>query len=202
MRQCISKSTIVIIAIATCALIYFWLSDSPNKILGVDITSKSKSKNAPFAVAQNASTKHYTKDGGVDYEFFAKKLEHFKTSESDEDATAFATYTLITEPLVTIFQDESPWIIQAQNGKLLSDGSTLELWDSVSITQSDPQGIMTTQLNTSKLTIEPEKKLAQTDESVTIVSPKGKITGVGMQADLGNKTIKILSKVRGIHVPI
>ena len=55
------------------------------------------------------------------------------------------------------------------------------------------------ELRTDRLVLFPNKHVAETESLVTITTPRGKITGIGMQADLNSEQFKLLSNVKGVH---
>lgn len=189
---------IAFVIVLVIGLLFY--GDSPDQLLG----NKSKAKDTqvyPFAIAHNASTRHFSNDGSLDYEFLSTRLEHYQLSPQQEEDEDKRVYTLIELPVLTIYQGENPWRVEAKKGKLLGDGHAIELWDEVVIRQKSENGAYT-QLSTSKLVILPHEKVAQTREPVKIDSPRGQMSGIGMTADLTERTIKLLGKVRGTHDPI
>lgn len=194
------KNGLYIAFVVTLVIGLLFYGDSPEQLLG-NSHDKKAAKIYPYAIAHNASTRHFSNDGSLDYEFIATRLEHYQLSEEQSPDAEDRIYTLIELPVLTIFQGEQPWRVEAKKGKLLGDGQSIELWEDVVIRQKNESGTFT-QLATSKLLILPHEKVAQTDETVKINSPRGEMTGVGMVADLAERKITLLGKVRGTHDPI
>lgn len=103
----------------------------------------------------------------VDHE--GGRVQRFREGSEDENRV----YTLIDLPVLTIFQGEQPWRVEAKKGKLLGDGQSIELWEDVVIRQKNESGTYT-QLTTNKLLILPHEKVAQTEETVKINSQIGR----------------------------
>lgn len=163
------------------------------------LTQENKmEEHLPYAVAQNAATSHYSEEGELEYTFEAKTLEYYRHEDEDE---AISQYTLVKHPKVMLYMQEQPWQIIANQGIYSEQDNKLVLWDDVKVTQSRIGGL-DTQLLTSRLEIYPTQKLAETQEPVKITSPWGDVEAVGMRADLAERKIKLLSKVKGKHDPI
>ena len=194
------KNGLYIAFVVTLVIGLLFYGDSPEQLLGSG-QDKKAAKIYPYAIAHHASTRHFANDGSLDYEFVASRLEHYQLTEDQAPEDENRVYTLIDLPVLTIFQGEQRWRVEAKKSKLLGDGQSIELWEDVVIRQKNESGTYT-QLTTNKLLILPHEKVAQTEETVKINSPRGEMTGVGMVADLAERKITLLGKVRGTHDPI
>jgi len=182
-----------ILALLT-AIVYF--GDAPERILGTSTALKNEVNAVPFAVARNTTTTHYEKNGQPSYTFNAMRLEHYR----EEQGSFGEVFTLIEKPELVIYQDNEPWFVQADKGKLTSENQNIELWNQVLVSHTSGEGITTT-INTEKLMINPVGMLAITAEPVKIISDKIEMNGVGMDADLTKEKIRLLSDVRGLYDP-
>lgn len=186
---------ISVVAALTVATLFFW--ETPPKLLLPDPLS-DEAQRFPYAVLDNAHSRHFDEAGELSYEFFAITLRHFRrdlSELSDED------YATLEAPVLTLYTEELPWYISAETGTLTDAGGLLTLNDNVRIWQ-EGEAQQTTELNTSVLHIYPSEKIVRTDEEVLITSPQGKLEARGMVVDLATKNIKLLERVRGIHEPI
>lgn len=196
-----NKKTVygILLALSLSALIYF--SESPEKILGTYNNLETEVDIRPFAVAKGANTTIFDKEGAATYTFTAARLEHYRAeNESGEDAQAEEVFTLVERPKLVFYQDDEPWLVIAQKGKMTSADQKIELWQEVLVKHVSKTGI-TTQINTEKLVIDPVSRFANTDEPVKILSDRIELEGVGMTADFNKEKIRLLSNVHGIHDP-
>lgn len=170
-----------------------YLFDNPRGILN-NIDIESRQNLTAYAVAKNASTKYYDEFGELSYSVESLKLSHFRPENENEES-----YTIAESPQIQVFQHTTPWQISADLGKV-SEDRTITLSDNVILIGKGENNEIT-EMRTSKLIYDPAQKLASTDEAVTIVSPRGNITATGMIADISERKIRLLSKVKGQHTP-
>jgi lipopolysaccharide export system protein LptC len=173
--------------------VILFFSDSRESILG-QIELEKEEDTVAYAVARNASTTYYDERGEISYLFNSDKLSHFRPAGDPTLA-----YTSVEKPYVIFYEGKSPWEVKAALGKIDIDRN-IELFDDVTIQYTD-EFAKQTELKTQKLHIDTLSKLAKTEEPVTIRSPLGELTAVGMQADIKARKIKLLSKVSGHHRP-
>jgi len=185
----LSYAAAAVIAIAV--VLYF--SDSREIILG-QIDLEQEEDVVAYAVARNASTQYFDEQGKLSYSFESDKLSHFRPNDDDSLA-----YTSADKPYIVFYENASPWQVWADTGHIDAE-QNIQLSTNVEIQYTDELSKKTT-LQTEKLAIDTKLKLAKTDEPVTIRSPLGELTAVGMQADIQAKKIKLLSKVSGHHRP-
>jgi len=86
----------------------------------------------------------------------------------------------------------------AKKGSLHNNGARAVFVGDVYAWQNTETSIKN-ELRTDRLVLFPDKHIAETKSHVTITTPKGKTTGVGMWADLNSERFKLLSKVKGVH---
>ncbi len=173
--------------------ILLYLFDNPRGILG-NIDIESRQDITAYAVAKNASTKYYDEKGELSYSVESLKLSHFRPESDDE-----SSYTIAEKPRIQVFQNEKPWRISADTGRVSND-RIITLSSNVVLIGRGANNELTEML-TSKLIYDPSQKLASTDEAVTILSPLGEITARGMIADISERKIKLLNDVKGQHRP-
>ncbi len=190
-----NKTTAYILALfaVLSGIVYF--GDAPERILGTSNAIKNEVNAIPFSVARGTTTTHYEKDGSISYTFAASRLEHYRDEKQLDQV-----FTLIDQPQLIIYQNEEPWFVRAQKGKITSVDQNIELWQGVVLLHTNEEGMVTT-VNTEKLNIDPVHKLANTKEPVRISAQKAEIEGIGMDADLSTEKLTLLSQVRGIYDP-
>lgn len=172
------------------------LSGEPERLLGRSSTGDEPL--LPTAVAKNPRSRHYDVNGKLNYSFKAEQLLYFVNENPKEGEEA--NYTLIEKPKITVFDEQSPWLIEAQHGHVNSDNSVIQLSQSVIIHRTTLTGAKV-ELKTEELIIELTEKRATTDKPVTIHTDLSSMSAIGMEADFTSKKIKLLSQVRGVHKP-
>lgn len=185
----------IIISLAAIVAVLF-LSGEPERLLGRSPTGDEPL--LPNAMAKNPHSQHYDEKGQLSYSFKAERILYFVNENAREGQEP--NYTEIDMPVITVFDDVSPWLIEARNGHVNSDNTIIQLNDSVTIHRTTITGAKI-ELKTEALTIELTEKRAITDKPVTILTDSGSMSAIGMEADFTKKKIKLLSQVRGVHKP-
>jgi len=183
---------LALLAVATV----FYFSGPPKDIIGKFQFGDKEVDGLPTAVMSGAVASHYDADGSLNYSFEAEHMYHFREVADDGEVRG---YTTVDQPRMVMYREDSPWNVSARRGRI-DDDETIELQDDVIVFQQNSDGSKAT-LRTAKLTLEPSQKLAYTTLPVTIDAPHGHIEAIGMKADLGKKTIRLLSKVKGVYEP-
>lgn len=185
-----------IVIVLTIFALQFW--DSAPKLLNTPESVSTQYKKFPYAMIENAHSKHFDQQGLLSYEFIAKKLRHFRSSL---DTISADDYTLMDTLQVTLHTEDSQWFVSADEGTITDAGNTLTLQSNVRIWQPmKSDGI--TELTTTQLVLHPNQKIVTTEEPVKISAPQGQINAVGMTVDLNTKNIQLKNNVRGYHEPI
>ncbi|MFT5085518.1 MAG: lipopolysaccharide export system protein LptC [Lentisphaeria bacterium] len=186
-----------ILLIASLSLVVY-IFDAPEKILGSDASVATEIDAKPYAVAHNATTTRYQKDGKLDYSFKAVRLEHYQIGDKDNQQEAF---TLLERPQLVFYQaNEEPWFIRSEKGKIDNTNQQIELWSKVLVKYTNLQNTSAV-ITTEKLNIDTVNKFAETGEPVKINFDTTAIEGTGMTADFISEKIKLLSNVRGTYDP-
>ena len=199
-----AKIFFIVLTLGICLVwVLHYFGKSPEDILGGRIIDE-KIKETPFAIATEATSNYFDKNGQLSYTFTAQKLSHFRQEDDtplDTTEIMKPSYTLIEKPHINMYRENSPWVVDAERGRITSGENVIVLEDNVSVGSVDTDENSIT-LTTSKLTIYPDRKMAITDQEVSINSESGTITALGMEADLKKEKIKLLAKVRGTHDPL
>lgn len=177
------------------AVILLW--DAPPQML-IPFGDKQDPAQFPYAVIEDARSRHFDSEGKLSYEFVTNTLRHFRL---DLSRVSEGDFTSLESPRLTLYTDETPWYVTADHGKLTERGTRLTLWPNVRIWQEESANNVT-ELTTSRLEIRPQLKEVSTTAEVTITSTTGKIEAQGMTVDLKNQRIQLLNRVRGYHEPI
>ncbi len=131
-------------------------------------------------------------DGAPTLRVVSPDLMHY----NDDNATRLAL------PHVTIYRrSPTPWQVTSQTA-LATDGlQQIVFSDNVQIMHPADSQTAATTVTTHSLTVFPDTEQAHTNDPVTITQPDTKVYGVGMQADLRNGNIHLLSDTRSVYVP-
>lgn len=183
----------------TIGAISLW--DAPPKLLIPLGGDKEAAQRFPYAVIDDAHSRHFDADGELSYEFVADTLSHFRI---DLDEISDDDYVILEAPRLTLYTEAAPWFVTAQEGRVSERGAMLTLWQDVRVWQMLPEAEEgeVTELTTERLTIVPQEKTVQTDAAVNLTSPQGKMEAIGMVVDLSTRNIQLLNNVRGYHEPM
>ena len=155
-------------------------------LLSVDATHR------PDAFMENVVALIIDKEGNPSLKVESPKMVHY----ADNDTTDIDT------PLITLYrQSPEPWYINSHFAKATQGLDKIYFWDNVVIHHLNDSANPATTMTTTTLTVFPDKQIAQTDDNVTVVQPSTTIHGLGMQANLNEGTIQLLSQARGEYVP-
>lgn len=197
MQRAIKHNWVYISLAAALAAAAILLWDTPPQML-IPFGEKKDPAQFPYAVIEDARSRHFDSEGKLSYEFVANTLRHFRL---DLRQVSEGDFTSLESPRLTLYTGDAPWFVTADNGELSERGTLLTLWPNVRIWQEEsPQEV--TELTTSRLEIRPQQKVISTEADVSISSPMGKVEAQGMTVDLKNKRIQLLNRVRGYHEPI
>jgi lipopolysaccharide export system protein LptC len=186
--------TLVIALIAVVVAVW----EAPPKLLIPFGEQAARDRLFPYAVIDQAHSRHFDPDGHLSYEFVANTLRHFRL---DLTRVSEGDFTSLEAPQLTLHTEDVPWYATADSGELSEHGTLLTLWPNVRIWQKD-EAEQVTELTTSRLEIRPRDKTISTDAEVLISSAQGRLEAQGLKVDLVNKRIHLLNRVRGQHEPI
>jgi lipopolysaccharide export system protein LptC len=102
----------------------------------------------------------------------------------------------LTNPRLTVFRPQGEhWQAEAEQGRMEGDGNEVILRGKVILKQQSRARPL--QVNTEKLHLFPDTQYGETDTPVTISSPGGRLSGVGMKVYGEENRLLLLSDVRG-----
>ena len=146
----------------------------------------------PDARMENIVALVMNKQGTPSMKVEAPKMTHYP----DEDVT------YITYPHVTVYrQSPQPWYINSDYAEATNGTEEIVFTNNVVVHHPTDIGNPDTTMETTSLTVFPDKKQATTDKPVVITQPDTVIHAIGMIADLNDGTVKLLSQARGDYVP-
>lgn len=183
-RQTISL--ILFIFITSVSLLY-WYDDA---------TEVQQNKSAetwlssPDYFISDVITTEYDQRGKIKYTMKATDLVHIPLNDE----------THVTRPDLIFYNQQEPWQAKADKGLIHASGGIIDLSEDVTLTRK-PDDNNATQLSTDTLTLDVDNEQAHTDNAVEITHPNGVLTAVGMQVQLKDNSVRLLSKVKGFHEP-
>ena len=103
----------------------------------------------------------------------------------------------LSNPRYVLYRVEGePWHVRSERGQVSADGTVVLLMGKVDIWRNDASGARDLDIRTEHLKVLPESEYGETEELVTIRTPSGTSTGVGMRAYLDETRFQLLSQVR------
>lgn len=142
------------------------------------------------AFAIDITAAHFDKSGNLHSQLASPKIVHIPLHDS----------AVLEKPHITIYRDhERPYHITAESGVSQHGSREFELRKNVFVKQQASEKNLGINLKTQALTVYPKKDYAETKLPVTIFNSRHKMSGVGMEAYLQEKRIKLLSKVKGTY---
>lgn len=184
---------IAVTAILVAIALLLW-ETPPQSLLSKD---NEQQEAQPYAVIEQAHSRHFDETGRLSYEFIARTLRHFRR---DLTRTSEGDFTTLELPKLTLYAEDKLWYATAEKGRLTDLGDVLTLRGNVRIWRPEEDGDI--ELNTSRLVVRPKAKTVETDAEVKIRSPQGELEAVGMSVDLNSQKMQLKQSVRGFHEPI
>ena len=108
----------------------------------------------------------------------------------------------LDNPRLVIYNEETdPWEIRADRGLVSEGGKSVFLQGDVFINRLDKRPDHQLEIITRDLTVETEDETASTEQAIIIKDHYGVTEGVGMQANLKERHLQLLSQVKGNYQP-
>lgn len=109
---------------------------------------------------------------------------------------------LVLQPNITVFQDTSPpWHITAKRAQASHGLQVIHLYDNVKMHQAAGADNQETTLLTQAMTFYPDRRFAETQKPVTLLQPHNRVDTVGMEVNMADGWVKLLSQARGVYSP-
>ena len=183
-----SSQIFIIGLLALLAGLTFWL----DKGQSVDeARTDSKQRHDPDAMADNFVMRRFDETGVVKYRLSAPHMKHFPDDDS----------SVLTNPTLTTYRPESPPVtILAKNAVSTSQGSTVFMWEDVSITRAATPERQEMVARMPDLTAQTEAGFAFTDSPVEITQGESWVKGVGAFLDNNTSILTLQSQVTGLYI--
>ncbi len=143
----------------------------------------------------DAEISNTNNEGVAQYQLKAKRIDHNPADDS---------ITLQKLELIYDTQSRQHWLITATEGWLDGNRDRMILDGNVLLNGINSDGEQTndTTIATERLTLSIKDNTASTTRQVNIRTSGGELNADGLQADLENQKINLLSNVRGTFTPI
>lgn len=129
--------------------------------------------------------------GRPQYRMHGERMAHLPSDDTGE----------LTAPELTLYTpDAPPWTVKAASGWVSPGAKEVDLRGGVQITRLAQAGQSAIRIDTETLAVRPQERTARTEDPVVAVAPEGRLTAVGMVADLDARRIEFLSQARGEYV--
>jgi len=154
----------------------------------------------PQFYMQQVETREFDAQGKLHYQLSTPQVTHYQVHP---DGPSEGDYTLIERPDMGFYDADdttAPWLVTADTGRSETNGQLIRLLDNVLIQQQTPsQGLI--QITTSELRVRASEQFAETDKAVKMLSAKGQIDAIGMDADLAQSRLQLKSQVKAVYDP-
>lgn len=147
----------------------------------------------PDAIVENFSAIRLNERGTPHFIMAANKMVHYP----DDDSTTLEV------PHLTSLSAERPAIHAiARRGIVSSKGDEVFLHENVEVLREASALQNELRLHTEYLHVIPDRDLADTDRTVTIMEAHNTVQATGLEMDNRARTLKLLAKVKSEHVPV
>lgn len=145
----------------------------------------------PDALMEEVTAVIMDKQGKPRMKIVTPKMVHY----ADNDTTH------LTAPQFLLYRKSpQPWVITAKYAKAIQGINHIDFWEEVTIYHSADKNNPSTLIKTPKLTVHPEKQIAETNDLITLIQPNIVVKATGMYADMNTGDIKLLSQTRTEYV--
>ncbi len=135
---------------------------------------------------RNVTVYQYNPDGSIANTLRATRMQHYIEQN----------LSILQSPNITYNKSDSGnWQLRSPQGELINN-TILTLKDQVTIEEFSQTNQSQAKIETRNLTIDLQKNIAASNESVLVVSPLFKTESVGFEFDLSNEIIKLKADVR------
>ena len=180
-----NRLRLIIAAIILIPVLLYWgFTGSPGSY--VDESRSDSNKTMDYFVNQ-AMVTEWTDEGALKNTLNTSRLEHNPTLLQSH----------LTLPINYRYSDnQPPTRITSETGITMDDNSRTDLAGDVQV-NDNPESDTGTIMTTETLSIFPQEDYATSKDRVTITSPDGMQTGIGMHTDFNTRTMTLHSRVEG-----
>jgi lipopolysaccharide export system protein LptC len=156
------------------------------------ILSATQAAPLPDAYMEDVTTFIMDKLGKVNMKIVTPKMIHYTNNDTTD----------LTTPSLTLYRNSpNPWLITAKFAQATQGINYVNFSQDVMIKRAADDENPETSIKTTTLRVEPNNKVAETNDAITLEQPNIIVNATGMHADLNTGDIKLLSQARGEYVP-
>lgn len=184
-----AKQLKVIMLLLALTILSTWIL---YKVSQVSTGPIGNAANAPDYFMQDFTTLAMNASGNPDYRLHGVYMAHYPASDTTE----------ILKPSIDFLRPDRPAThVIADRGWLTSANEVVLLNGNVELTERDRSGNPIMQVATAKARVLIDQNYVESDQFTRIVTRHTRITGNGMQADLNNGKLSVLSDVHTTITP-
>ena len=183
-----SGQVFIVGLLALLAGLTFWLDQNQSV---AEARADSNLRHDPDAMADNFVMRRFDETGVVKYRLSAPHMKHFP----DDDSSVLTNPTLITYR-----PDAPPVTILAKNAISTSKGTTVFMWDDVSITRAASPERQEMVARMPDLTAQTEDGFAFTDSPVHVTQGESWVKATGAFLDNNTSILTLQSQVTGLYI--
>ena len=117
-------------------------------------------------------------------------MAHFPDTETEE----------FSRPYLVMYRDgEQPWHVRSERGWVSTSGDVILLLGKVHIWRNTADGELDIDIKTEDLRVLRDTDYGETDQHVTIETPRSVFSSVGMRAYLDQGRLELLDRVKTVH---
>ena len=183
-----SGQVFIVGLLALLAGLTFWLDQNQSV---AEARADSKLRHDPDAMADNFVMRRFDETGVVKYRLSAPHMKHYPDDDS----------SILTNPtLITYRPDAPPVTIVAKNAVSTSKGTTVFMWDDVSITRAASPERQEMVARMPDLTAQTEDGFAFTDSPVHVTQGESWVKATGAFLDNNTSILTLQSQVTGLYI--
>jgi lipopolysaccharide export system protein LptC len=183
-----SGQVFIVGLLALLAGLTFWLDQNQSV---AEARADSKLRHDPDAMADNFVMRRFDETGVVKYRLSAPHMKHYPDDDS----------SILTNPtLITYRPDAPPVTIVAKNAVSTSKGTTVFMWDDVSITRAASPERQEMIARMPDLTAQTEDGFAFTDSPVHVTQGESWVKATGAFLDNNTSILTLQSQVTGLYI--
>lgn len=167
--------------------LYLWVTPERQTIIPAP---QSEVKEVPDYSIETFTSSVFNADGSLKYTIEANRLDHFPIRD----------ITQLKAPFIKLYQPNKPtWYIRAETG-YSTETDIIELSGDVNISGKTEGSHKPITMQTESLTLQFDRKYAETEDAVTIATNTDEIRSNGLQADFANDVLTFIAQVHAKHV--
>jgi lipopolysaccharide export system protein LptC len=189
-RQDLISAAVSILLTLSLAALSFYLAQVAERMEGAQGQGLAPDK--PDSFAEGVMLNRTRKNGEPAYLLTASRIEYFRS----DDATA------LDSPVVTSLDPDSPRVtLRALTGRSIRGGDEITVEGSVRLVREAGAGDPEMTVDTEWAQVFPDADIARTDRPVVVRRGSDRLTGIGMEFNNAERTLRVDAQVRAQFTP-